>query len=115
MQLSFSGRNIGADAIGVDLGRSIDASDTETIEGLRAALDTAQVVRLRRQKLTPGQIEKLGAYFGPLLNLQRTSGDQPEHIPGFNHIKIISNAFNATVARLAMAARPSRIGIATEP
>lgn len=86
--------HIGADIINVDLAALIERDDLEAREALRLLLDRYIILRFRGQTLTPGQIERFGLGFGPLMSLKRK--ERPaKHIEGIEYLKIISNAKHA--------------------
>jgi taurine dioxygenase len=86
---------LGADLMSLDLARVIESDDRKTVAQIQEALDTYIMIRLRGQQLTPAQMERFGAHFGPFLSLKRPERPDAEHIPGIQFLKIISNAQTA--------------------
>jgi taurine dioxygenase len=86
---------LGADVLNVDLAQVVERDDRATIADIQRALDTYIMIRLRGQQLTPPQMERFGAHFGPFLSLKRPERPDTEHIPGIKFLKIISNAQTA--------------------
>jgi taurine dioxygenase len=86
---------LGADVLNLDLARVIERDDRNIIAEIQWALDTHIMIRLRGQQLTPEQMERFGAHFGPFLSLKRPERPDAEHIPGIKFLKIISNGQTA--------------------
>jgi taurine dioxygenase len=86
--------HVGAD-VDIDLAELIESEDTEAMDEIGCALDRYLMLRFRRQKLLPRQIERLGLHFGPLLSLKRPENPTAGHIEGVEFLKTISNARNS--------------------
>lgn len=87
--------NIGAEITGINLAEVIDRGDRQTLSALEVALNRYIVVKMPKQNLTPQQIEKFGANFGPLLNLKRKENTSALHVDGVEYLKVISNGQTA--------------------
>jgi taurine dioxygenase len=83
--------HIGADVLNLRLADAMAQDDDQVFHSLRRALEEFLVLRLRKQYLSPEQMERFGLRFGgPLLNLKRTFLPA-KHLPGLEYLKIISN------------------------
>ncbi|WEX07203.1 TauD/TfdA family dioxygenase [Chelativorans sp. AA-79] len=82
--------HIGADVLYIDVAEVIERNDTAVLDAIQQAIEEHIVLRFRKQKLTPEQMEQLGRHFGPLLSLKRKNNDAA-HIQGVDYLKIISN------------------------
>lgn len=87
MQVNKIGDAMGAEITGIDLSKPIDVAD---VQAILEAFHGHQVIAIREQNLTPGQLVTFSRHLGPLedqLNARYTLPDYPEVLVLSNDLK----------------------------
>ncbi len=87
MKVNKIGDAMGAEITGIDLSKPLDVADVQTVLG---AFHDNQVIAIRDQNLTPGQLITFSRHLGPLedqLNARYTLPDFPEVLVLSNDLK----------------------------
>jgi taurine dioxygenase len=87
MQVNKIGAAMGAEITGIDLSKPMDVSD---VQGVLDAFHENQVIAIRDQNLTPGQLIIFSRHLGPLedqLNARYTLPDYPDVLVLSNDMK----------------------------
>ncbi len=87
MQVNKIGAAMGAEIVGIDLSKPLDVAD---VQGVLDAFHAHQVIAIRDQNLTPGQLVTFSRHLGPLedqLNARYTIPEHPEVLVLSNDMK----------------------------
>jgi taurine dioxygenase len=87
MQVNKIGDAMGAEITGIDLAKALDVAD---VQAVLDAFHDHQVIAIRNQNLTPGQLVTFSRHLGPLedqLNARYTLPDYPEVLVLSNDLK----------------------------